>query len=244
MKLNAQLLDQIIKKKDIKSLNKYVSRIQDGVEREIKLINTLLSSAKLEGDKIKLEPEEVDLKPEIEMSLHAYEKQAKQKGLKLIDKTPDKIHHVFGDHARIVEIVNNLISNAVKYTERGSVTIESSEYGNVVQLDFIDTGAGIPEKDIPNLGKKFYRVQTYIDAENSDDVNIVRPGGTGLGLYVVFQLVRKMGGDIHVKSEVGKGSVFSITLPKYVGQTSQNATTESLNMFERIGLTREESVQD
>lgn len=243
VKLNAQLLEQVIQKKDIKSLKKYIDRIKDGVEREIKLINTLLSSAKLEGDKIEISPEEIDITKEIEMALHAHEKQAKDKKIKLINNIPKNLSTIFSDHARTVEVINNLISNAVKYTEKGSVTVEADELGDMVHIDVIDTGYGIPKKDIPNLGKKFFRVQTYIEAENSDDIDIVRPGGTGLGLYVVFSLVEKMGGSVHVTSEVGKGSVFSISLPKYTGQKSGVIETKSNDMFEKLGLKRN-TVQD
>ena len=236
VKLNAELLKGIIEKRSLIDLGKYVVRIQEGVEREIKLINTLLSSAKLEGDKIELNPEEVNIANEIEVSLHAHEKDAKAKGLQFNNLVSKDIPSVYGDHARVVEVVNNLISNAVKYTQQGSITISAQDIGSHVQIDVKDTGQGISEKDLKKLGTKFYRVQTYIESDASDDVDIVRPGGTGLGLYVVFNLVEKMGGKITVDSKVNEGSTFSFTLPKYINQDNRADKVKSNNMFERLGL--------
>ena len=104
----------------------------------------------------------------------------------------------------------------------------------MVQVSVVDTGEGISEEDIKNLGKKFYRATNYIESDESDDFDIVRPGGTGLGLYVTFNLIGKMGGDIRVESELGKGSKFIFTLPKYAGQKVEKV--ESNDMFERLGL--------
>ena len=246
VKLNAELLHSIIEKRSLTDLSKYVERIKDGVEREIKLINTLLSSAKLEGDKIELNPEQVDIDKEIDMSVHAYEKEANAKGLQLINNVPNDVPPIYGDHARVVEIVNNLISNAVKYTDKGSVTITHESDENFVKINIADTGRGIPQEDIAKLGTKFYRVKTYIEnGEQHDGVDIVRPGGTGLGLYVVFNLVKKMGGQIHIQSELGKGSIFSFSLPKYINQDQKSCTVKSNNMFERLKLREKaEKVQE
>jgi signal transduction histidine kinase len=242
VKLNAQLLDKFTGDidSDPEAYKRYVDRIKMAVENEIKLINTLLSSAKLEGNKIVINPEEIDIKSEIEMAIHGNEKDAKEKNLPIINNTDSDTPSVYADKARVVEILNNLLSNAVKYTEKGSVTIESSYDVNFVEIAFIDTGKGISAEDIPNLGKKFYRTGNYIDSSKDDPVDIVRPGGTGLGLFVTFNLIRKMGGDIKVESEVGKGSRFVFTLPRYKGQ--QNAfgnDAKSNNMFERLGLKKQ-----
>ncbi len=242
VKLNAQLLDKFTGdiKSDPVAYRRYVDRIKMAVDNEIKLINTLLSSAKLEGNKIVINPEEIDIKSEIEMAIHGNERDAKDKNLPIINNTDLDTPNVYADKARVVEILNNLLSNAVKYTEKGSVTIESSYDVNFVEISVIDTGNGISKEDIPNLGKKFYRAGNYIDSSKDDPVDIVRPGGTGLGLFVTFNLIRKMGGDVQVESEIGKGSRFVFTLPRYKGQLRTDGhDSGSNNMFEKLGLKKQ-----
>jgi len=243
VKLNAQLLDKFAGDihSDPEAYKRYVDRIKMAVENEIKLINTLLSSAKLEGDKIVIDPEEVDIKSEIEMAIHGNEKDAKEKNLPIIDNSKPETPHVYADKARVVEILNNLISNAVKYTERGSITIENRFDDNFVEISVIDTGNGISAEDLPKLGQKFYRAGNYIDSnvKVGDRLEIVRPGGTGLGLFVTFNLIRKMGGDIRVESEVGKGSKFIFILPIYKAQAIHDHDGDSNNMFEKLGLRKQ-----
>ena len=138
----------------------------------------------------------------------------------------------------MVEVLNNLISNAVKYTKQGEVLVKARDFGGFIEVSVADTGNGIAKEDIPKLGQKFYRVTNYIKSKDSDDFDIVRPGGTGLGLYVSFNLIKKMGGDIRVESEVGKGSKFVFTLPKYLYQKESFVKSNSSDMFERLGLKR------
>jgi signal transduction histidine kinase len=242
VKLNTDLLSNFSKNipKRKEDFTKYVKRIKGAVNTEIKLINTLLSSAKLEGNQIDLKPEKVDITEKIKMSLDAYEERVEKRDLVLRTEFEPNTPSVYGDHARIVEILNNLIDNAVKYTEKGSVLVKTETEGDFVRTSVIDSGQGMSEDDLSRLGTKFFRTSNYISSQESDDIEIVRPGGTGLGLYVTFNLVKQMGGEIDVKSELGKGSNFSFTLPKYNGQKQTN-NHESKDMFERLGLKKENS---
>ncbi|HBB64472.1 hypothetical protein A3K02_00230 [candidate division WS6 bacterium RIFOXYD1_FULL_33_8] len=239
VKLNASFLTKFIGEitSNPEGYQKYVKRIQDAIENEIKLINTLLSSAKLEGDKIELNPKEVDIKQEIEMAMHGCESEAKNKGLVLINNTNMNTPSVYADKARVVEILNNLLSNSIKYTNKGGVEIYTEYDKNFVKISIKDTGKGIAKEDIPKLGQKFYRASTYINSDLTHRADIVRPGGTGLGLFVTYNLVKKMGGDITVNSEIGKGTTFSFTLPRFNGQEISPSLTSN-NMFEKIGLRR------
>lgn len=108
---------------------------------------------------------------------------------------------------------------------------------SVSSFTVIDTGKGILRDDIPKLGQKFYRLNNYIESSKGDKVDVIRPGGTGLGLYVAFNLVKKMGGNISVQSELGKGSAFSFSLPRFKGITTEKKSS-SQNMFERLGLVK------
>ncbi|MDD3474752.1 MAG: ATP-binding protein [Candidatus Dojkabacteria bacterium] len=237
VKLNADLLHNFTENVPTRREDyvKYVSRIKDAVDTEIKLINTLLSSAKLEGNKIELNLEKVNIIDQIKMAVHAQEKRAQEKGIQLITNYDKKGCFVYADHARTVEIINNLMDNAVKYTEKGSITITTKDLDKFIEISIQDTGEGMTKSDIARLGQKFFRTGNYITSEKSDDFDIVRPGGTGLGLYVTFSLIKKMGGEIKVDSELGKGSTFTFTLQKYDGQTIEKKH-DTQDMFERMGL--------
>lgn len=239
VKLNAELLEQftddVLNDKDKFEL--YIKRIKTAVDNEIKLINTLLSSAKLEGDKIELNPEKINIVEDIEMAIHGHEIEAKDKGLGLVNNVSKDTPEIYADHARVIEVLNNLVSNAVKYTSKGSVTISSNHTEDVVSISVEDTGKGIPEEELSKLGQKFYRIQNYISEEEGKP-DLVRPGGTGLGLYVTFGLVEKMGGKMEVESEVGKGTKFTFSLPRYNNQDNGITKENSRDMFQRLGLKR------
>jgi signal transduction histidine kinase len=226
-KLNVELLEKFIDSNPAE-FKRYLDRIKQSVDVEIGLINTLLTSAKLEGNKIEIRKTKVNIASEIEMSIHGHESEAMEKGIKVNSNIDKEIPSVYADRVRVVEILNNLIGNAIKYTHKGYVTISAKSNSEYVTISIEDTGKGIPKEDIPKLGEKFYRIDNYLGSE------IVRPGGTGLGLYVTFGLIKLMGGDINVESELDKGSRFTITLPVYKGQRiyPENST----NMFEKLGL--------
>lgn len=218
----------------------YERRITDALEREVRLLETMLSSTKLEAGRMGLSLTKVDLRPLIHDSVDVAMSEATRKNieLKFIDDNGEIFAYV--DKTRISEVVDNLINNAVKYTEKGSVTVRVTNKGNAVRIVVEDTGPGIPEEAIPHLGEKFYRVNQYINDGHGvgDELSaseIVRPGGTGLGLYVAFGLVKMMGGKVEVESVVGKGSRFSVMVPAYTGQVGKERAV-SKDAFERLGL--------
>ncbi|MBP6976025.1 hypothetical protein KBB42_00285 [Candidatus Dojkabacteria bacterium] len=226
VKLNVELLQKYIKENP-QEFGKYVDRIKQAVETEIGLINTLLTSAKLEGNKVEIRHERVNVKDEIEMSIHGHERDIKG-DISVYTNVDSNLPEAYADRIRVAEVLNNLISNAIKYTDKGSITISATSGDNNIIVSIKDTGKGISKEDLSKLGNKFYRVDNYLDS------NIVRPGGTGLGLYITFGLVRLMGGTINVQSEVGKGSTFTFTLPKYNGQ--QVDRQDTLDRFAKLGL--------
>ena len=228
IKLNIGLLEKYINSNP-EEFKKYLDRIGSAVETEIGLINTLLTSAKLEGNKVEIKHNKIDLKEEIEMSIHGHEKELKE-GVTFNKNIDKDLPYVYADKIRVAEVLNNLISNAIKYTDKGNISVIAKTKGEYVIVSVKDTGQGISKEDLERLGQKFYRVNNYLESE------IVRPGGTGLGLYITFGLVRLMGGSMNVQSEVGKGSTFTFTLPKYTGQPIEEL--DAVNRFEKLGLKR------
>ena len=112
---------------------------------------------------------------------------------------------VMGDRESLVQVVDNLLDNAIKYTPPGGrVRMTALAEDGTVRLEVSDTGVGIPEEDLERVFERFYRV----DKARSRDV-----GGTGLGLSIVKHLVGAMGGQVGVRSEVGTGTTFSVVLP-------------------------------
>jgi len=210
--------------KEFDDFNKYLKRIQESIENEIGIINTLLVSAKLEGEKLELVKTPVNVINAIELGIEGKKKSAEAKKISLTFDYPKnykEFPYVLADKGRFQEIIDNLIDNAVKYTDKGSVKITAEAEEDYVRISVTDTGKGIAKEDIPKLGTKFYRTNQYIPGSDSDITQLVRPGGTGLGLFVVYGLVKAHGGKITVKSEVGKGSTFSFTIPIAKGATGE-----------------------
>lgn len=216
------LLNKANEEKDINPelLNKYLPIANEHLDREIRLVESILTGTKIENDRLNLILEKVDVTDVINDSLIAYRKRAKIKNLS-INFNENKEAYVFADRTRIQEIVDNLIDNAIKYTEVGTVDIKIVQLVNAIRLEISDSGIGISKEDIAKLGNKFYRVNNYLD-HNKDDMKLIRPGGTGLGMFVVFNLVKAMNGHIDITSTPGKGSTFAVTFPIYKGQATQN----------------------
>ncbi len=203
-------------------LGKFIDIAMESARREVKLVETLLSSAKADSKGFQLLFEKVDIADVVSDSLVLFKKEGEKKGLQVIFEQPSEDYFVFADRVRTQEIVDNLIGNAVKYTEKGEVKITMHKEDSFVWVEVTDTGIGISDEDMKSLGQKFYRVDQYIGEQGqlkkNEKKNIIRPGGTGLGLYVTFSLIELMDGAHTVESEIGKGSKFSFKLPEFVGQ--------------------------
>jgi len=187
----------------------FVETIRTSGEALLALINDILDFSKIEAGKLELERLPFDLRDCIEGALDLLAPQAAEKGLELAylidDQTPNTI---IGDITRLRQILVNLLSNGVKFTEKGevvvSVTSRKLEDGRY-ELHFTvrDTGIGIPEDRLDRLFQTF----SQVDASTTR-----KYGGTGLGLAICKHLVEMMGGKIWVESEVGKGSTFHFTI--------------------------------
>jgi len=221
---NALLMMDTLKRKshDMNSekIAEYIDMAVESARREIGLIEIMLSATKVEASRIQVGHEKIDMLDVINDAIEGQRVAIKTKNLKLMYTKPEEQYWGYADRIRIQEVMDNLLNNAVKYTSKGTVEIKIQEKDEFVQISVIDSGMGIAQADIPNLGKKFFRAKQYTEGDKTTE-SIVRPGGTGLGLYVVFGLVKAMGGEIYIESELGKGSTFSFTTPKYAGQKEE-----------------------
>ncbi len=180
-----------------------------------KIINDLLDFSKLEAGKLSVEYREFNFKKFLDETLAFNVGRINEKGLKLIvDVSSDIPPFVVGDELRLGQVLNNLFSNAVKFTSEGHIGLEIATTqisATQVELMFmiIDTGIGISNEDLTKLFQSFSQVDGSITR---------RFGGTGLGLAICKQLVELMGGSIRVDSEKGKGSTFTFTVKFGIGR--------------------------
>ena len=175
------------------------------------IVNDVLDFSKLEAGKLTLDPKPLDLSPLAQSCCRLMEPMAAEKGLTLnLDLAPDLPAWVMGDEQRLRQILLNLLNNAIKFTERGSITAAVSNAGEGggsptrIRFSVADTGIGIPQDKLELLFNRF----AQLDSSNT------RPfGGTGLGLAISRQLVELMHGAIGVTSAPGEGSTFWFEVP-------------------------------
>ncbi len=182
----------------------YLQAIETTTENMKNLLTNVLDIATIEtGNAIRRE--ETALNPLILDVVTSLEPLFEKSQLRFELIMPEAEHFVFVDDTRIKQVVNNLLTNAVKYTEPGggiSLKVTVSEYS--WQFEVEDTGLGIPEHDLPHIFDRFHRVETEQHLQSS---------GTGLGLYIVQQIINQHNGSIEVQSKLGLGTIFTVTLP-------------------------------
>ncbi|MCP4682275.1 MAG: response regulator, partial [Desulfobacterales bacterium] len=175
------------------------------------LINDILDLSKIESGRMDVSPKLFSPKASIETIMESLEPLAEDKGIEIIQKVPADLPDIESDESRVHQIFQNLIGNAIKFTEKGSVTVSASSDGQKVYIKVQDTGIGISERDQSDIFEEFRQV----DGSSS------RPfEGTGLGLTISHKAVKMLGGDISVESALGKGTTFTVSLPiKWKGLT-------------------------
>ncbi|OLD10869.1 MAG: hypothetical protein AUJ06_01380 [Chloroflexi bacterium 13_1_40CM_3_70_6] len=179
-------------------------RVAQAADNLLGLINGLLDLAKIEAGKMELNVEEVSIAEVTEEALELVRPNAAEKGLEVRSLVMPDLPKVWADRARVRQILANMLANAVKFTERGSVTVSAGAAEGWMTISVADTGVGITPE-----------AQAYVFDEfrQADSSTTRRYGGTGLGLAISRRLVTLHGGRIWVESEVGKGSSFHFTLP-------------------------------
>jgi signal transduction histidine kinase/HAMP domain-containing protein len=189
-------------------------RVAQAADNLLGLINGLLDLAKIEAGKMELNVEEVNITDVTDEALELVRPHADEKGLEVRALIPLGLPNVWADRARVRQVLANMLANAVKFTERGTVSVAASAAEGWVTVSVADTGVGISPE-----------AQAYVFDEfrQADSSTTRRYGGTGLGLAISKRLVTLHGGRIWVDSEVGRGSTFHFTLPIRVRAGSENA---------------------
>lgn len=175
-------------------------------ERMIKLVNDLLNAARIEEGKFGFEFKELNFETVVENNYRDALAFAKSKSVDLrFDKKAEYLPRIYADDEKINLVITNLLENAIKYTPSGGrVTIELDRHDDFAVVNVIDTGVGIPKAEQSRVFSKFFRASNVMRMETD---------GTGLGLFIIYNIAKKHGGDLYFNSTEGKGSVFTLTLP-------------------------------
>ena len=183
---------------------KFLQIGKEAVERLIRLIKDLLDISKIEAGKMDLHKQKVDLAELAQKTLELFKSQAENKKIELQKEILCKDATIEADSDRVIQVLTNLVGNAMKFTESGRILIRIDKKGNEFECCVEDTGTGISQE---NLRKVFVKFQQFSDSYD------LKLKGTGLGLSISKAIVELHGGRVWVESELGKGSRFFFTLP-------------------------------
>ncbi|MFA5299539.1 MAG: ATP-binding protein, partial [Lutibacter sp.] len=187
----------------------YLNAIKISGDALIVLINDILDIAKVDAGKMTFEQIPFRMSLSLSAMLHLFETKIQEKNLKLVREYDNRIPEVLvGDPVRLHQVILNLVSNAVKFTAKGKITVgvkllDEDEHSATVEFSVSDTGIGIPEAKLDSIFENFQQASSSTSRLY---------GGTGLGLAIVKQLIEPQGGSIHVTSKINEGSTFSFKL--------------------------------
>jgi signal transduction histidine kinase/ligand-binding sensor domain-containing protein/DNA-binding response OmpR family regulator len=209
-------------------LNENQKRYANAVSRAggslLQLINDILDLSKIEADKIELENHEFDFHALIEELLFLFSVRASEKDLELgytISNNCPK--HIMGDVHRLRQVVSNLLNNAIKFTSRGSISLDVTFINKEIQISVTDTGIGIEKEHFNKIFKEF---------QQADSTTTRNFGGTGLGLSITRKIIEQMLAKIDVESTLGEGTTFTVCLPV----TLPNKNNVAVSTVENLGM--------
>lgn len=177
----------------------------ESAKREVDLVEDILDISKVESGTLKLEAEKLDMAELLQEAAAGFEVAAKQKKIYFKTVIPDKLSPVKGDRRRLIQVITNFLSNAMKFTEKGGVTVKAEERENDIMVSVEDTGIGLSQEDVKKLFTKFFQA--------GGPVATRKHKGTGLGLAICKGIIEGHNGKMGVKSELGKGTTFYFTIP-------------------------------
>ncbi|MCX5713541.1 MAG: response regulator, partial [Candidatus Omnitrophica bacterium] len=187
-----------------KEQKEFLDIAKRNVDRLNRLISEILDFQKLEAGKMALKKEENDINDVVREVYGTMLSLVQNKGLAFIIKPDADLPRIKFDKDKIIQVLNNLVSNAIKFTEKGSITVFTSRGDNFIRVSVQDTGPGIRSEDIPRLFREFEQLETGTDRKT---------GGTGLGLIISKEIIEGHKGKIWVESKIGEGSILHFVLP-------------------------------
>jgi len=179
-----------------------LTRLRASADHLLGLIDEILTFSRLDAGKEVVQKEEVQLRPIIVEAITMVTPLAQEKGLALEDQSEDA--RIYTDSKKLRQILLNLFSNAIKFSDDGKITVRSRLDGDMVAVSVDDPGIGIAPENLDSIFEPFWQVEQH---------STRRAGGTGLGLSVSRGLARLLGGDVRVESVPDRGSTFTLTLP-------------------------------
>jgi two-component system, OmpR family, phosphate regulon sensor histidine kinase PhoR len=184
---------------------RFLSVVHDEARRMQRIVEDLISLSRIEAEKFTAPREAVALEPLIDQALEGERRTAAQRGSALVREVPQHLPRVAGDRGQILQLLDNLLSNALRYGEAGTpVTVAARDEGAMVRLSISDCGEGIAPEHVARVTERFYRV----DTSRSRSL-----GGTGLGLSIVKHIVERHRGRLKIDSKLGKGTTVHVLLP-------------------------------
>ena len=198
-------------RRDAQRITENLQIIIDEGERLTRLINEVLDLAKIESGKMEWQMQEVSLHEVVQRAVNATSALAREKGLDVQVVSHTEAGQVYGDADRLTQVVTNLLGNAIKFTNEGSVTCVLERHADDITVKVKDTGVGIAPEDLDKVFEKFRQV---------GDTLTDKPKGTGLGLPICKEIIEHHGGRIWVESAPGIGSTFIFTLPAMLAQAA------------------------
>jgi signal transduction histidine kinase len=199
---NAQFVAE--KTKDMTAIKKALKEAHDQTLFLASMINDLSTLSRAERGKLNVDITSIDIPTFMQALGDDYVADARRKDLKLFVEVDPDATVLWSSELYVREILQNFITNALKYTDKGSITLHASGLGHGIMFIISDTGIGISKSDQAKVFDKFFR---------SEDFRTRKTNGTGLGLYVVMKLARLLHADISLKSRLNEGSTFSISVP-------------------------------
>jgi signal transduction histidine kinase/FixJ family two-component response regulator len=211
---------------------KQVGFIRKGAESLLEMVGDLLDLAKIEAGKVEVQPAKFTVENLFSALRGVFRPMLTNKAVDLVFEAPGEIPELNTDEGKVAQIMRNFISNALKFTERGEVRVraEHDAVGDEVTFYVADTGIGIAAADQARIFEEFTQVENPLQRHAK---------GTGLGLPLCRRLARLLGGDVAVESELGAGSIFSVTIPERY--SVEEKEPESPAMGERHEPSRSES---